>query len=109
MQFLPDVVVACPDCHGTRYRREILDVRYRGLSIAEVLALTVRDAFGFFRGRTRVQRRLKVLKDSGRDYITLRHPPDTLSGAESRPLKLPAFPFRAHPARAPIPTDPAPV
>jgi len=91
MQFLPDVVTTCPDCHGARYRREILEARYRGMSIAEVLALTIRDAFTFFRGRTRLQRRLKVLKDVGLDYITLGQPADTLSGGESQRLKLAAF------------------
>jgi excinuclease ABC subunit A len=99
MQFLPDVVVTCPDCHGTRYRREILDVRFRGLSVADVLALTVRDAFGFFRGRTRVQRRLKVLKDAGLDYVTLGQAAATLSGGESQRLKLAAFLARARRSR----------
>jgi excinuclease ABC subunit A len=99
MQFLPDVVTTCPDCHGARYRREILEARYRGLSIAEVLALTVRDAFPFFRGRTRLQRRLKVLKDVGLDYITLGQPANTLSGGESQRLKLAAFLARASRSR----------
>jgi excinuclease ABC subunit A len=99
MQFLPDVVTTCPDCHGMRYRREILEARYRGLSIAEVLNLTVRDAFPFFRGRTRLQRRLKVLRDVGLDYITLGQPADTLSGGESQRLKLAAFLSRASRAR----------
>jgi len=99
MQFLPDVVTTCPDCHGTRFRREILEARYRGLSIAEVLALTVRDAFSFFRGRTRLQRRLKVLKDVGLDYITLGQPANTLSGGESQRLKLASFLSRASRAR----------
>ncbi len=99
MQFLPDVVTTCPDCHGSRYRREILEARYRGLSIAEVLALTVRDAFPFFRGRTRLQRRLKVLKDVGLDYVTLGQPADTLSGGESQRLKLAALLSRAGRAR----------
>jgi excinuclease ABC subunit A len=99
MQFLPDVVTTCPDCHGTRYRREILEARYRGLSIADVLGLTVRDAFPFFRGRTRLQRRLKVLRDVGLDYITLGQPADTLSGGESQRLKLAAFLSRASRAR----------
>jgi excinuclease ABC subunit A len=58
LQFLPDVVMTCPDCRGARFRREVLEVRYRGLSIAEVLGLSVREAFSFFRGRHRLQRRL---------------------------------------------------
>ena len=95
MQFLPDIVMTCPDCHGSRFRREILEARYRGLSIAEVLGLTVREAFGFFRGRSRLQRRLKILKDVGLDYIALGQPADTLSGGESQRLKLAAFLSRA--------------
>ncbi len=91
LQFLPDVVMTCPDCHGTRFRREVLEARYRVLSIAEVLSLTVGEAFGFFRGRHRLQKRLKVLKDVGLDYITLGQPADTLSGGESQRLKLAAF------------------
>jgi excinuclease ABC subunit A len=91
LQFLPDVVMTCPDCHGTRFRREILEIRFRGLSIAEVLALSAREAFGFFRGQHRLQRRLKILSDVGLDYITLGQPADTLSGGESQRLKLAAF------------------
>lgn len=99
MQFLPDVVMTCPDCHGRRFRREVLEVRYRGLTVAEILALTVREAFPFFRGRTRLQKRLKVLKDVGLDYITLGQPADTLSGGEAQRLKLAAFMARAARAR----------
>lgn len=91
LQFLPDVIVTCPDCHGTRYRREILEVKYRGLSIAEVLALAASEAFAFFRGRTRIQRRLKHLKDTGLDYLSLGRSTGTLSGGESQRLKLAAF------------------
>jgi excinuclease ABC subunit A len=91
LQFLPDVVMTCPDCHGARYRQEILDVRFRGLSIAEVLGLSVKDAFSFFRGHHRLQRRLKVLGDVGLDYMTLGQPADTFSGGESQRLKIAAF------------------
>lgn len=90
MQFLPDVTMTCPDCKGTRFRREILDVKYRGRTIAEVLAMTIREAFPFFRGRSRLQRRLKYLKDVGLDYLTLGQPAATLSGGESQRLKLAA-------------------
>ena len=91
MRFLPDVHVHCPDCHGTRYRREILDVKFRGLTIAEVLDLTANDAFQFFRGRTRIQRRLKHLKDVGLEYLRLGQPARTLSGGEAQRLKLAAL------------------
>lgn len=88
MQILPDVSMTCPDCHGSRYRREILEVKYRGLNLAEVLAQTVRDAFPFFRGQARIQRRLKYLKDVGLDYLTLGRSVVTLSNGESQRLKL---------------------
>jgi excinuclease ABC subunit A len=91
MRFLPDLAVACPDCRGARYRREVLEVRYRGLSIADVLALTAQEAFAFFRGRTRIQRRLKRMKDAGLDYLQLGQPLSTLSSGESQRLKLARF------------------
>jgi excinuclease ABC subunit A len=88
MQFLPDVTVACPDCQGLRYRRELLNVKVRNLSIAEVLNLTVREAFRFFRTHTSIERRLKWLLDVGLDYLRLGQPADTLSGGECQRLKL---------------------
>ena len=91
MQFLADVYMACPQCGGTRYRPEILEVKYRGRSIADVLELTVREAFSFFRGRPKVQARLKRLIDVGLDYLRLGQAANTLSGGEAQRLKLAAY------------------
>ena len=91
MQFLPPATVRCPDCKGTRYRPEILDVTYRGKNIAEVLDLTAREAFGFFRSRPKIQSRLRPLLDLGLDYLRLGQPAATLSGGEAQRLKLSAF------------------
>jgi excinuclease ABC subunit A len=88
MQFLADVTVTCPDCQGTRYRRELLNVKVRNFSIAEVLGLTVREAFRFFRAHPAIERRLKLLMDVGLDYLRLGQPADTLSGGECQRLKL---------------------
>lgn len=90
LQFLPDVSMTCPDCGGTRYRPEILQVKYRGLNIAEVLNQTVKEAFAFFRGIGRVQRRLQSVRDVGLDYLPLGQPLDSLSGGELQRLKLAA-------------------
>ncbi|WP_165074072.1 excinuclease ABC subunit UvrA [Paludisphaera rhizosphaerae] len=91
MQFLPPVTVRCPDCKGTRYRPEILDITYRGKTIAEVLDLTAREAFAFFRSRPKIQARLRPLLDLGLDYLRLGQPAATLSGGEAQRLKLAAF------------------
>jgi excinuclease ABC subunit A len=88
MQFLADVYMKCSQCNGARYRDEILDVTYRGRNIAEVLEMTVREAFTFFRGRPKVQARLKRLIDVGLDYVRLGQPANTLSGGEAQRLKL---------------------
>jgi excinuclease ABC subunit A len=88
MQFLADMDVVCPECHGTRYKKELLEVKVRSLSIAEVLNLTAREAFRFFRAHPAVQRRLKPLLDVGLDYIRLGQATDTLSGGECQRLKL---------------------
>ncbi len=88
MQFLADVTVTCPDCGGTRYRRDVLNVKVRNLSIAEVLNLTVREAFRFFRAHPAIERRLKQLIDVGLEYLRLGQPADTLSGGECQRLKL---------------------
>jgi excinuclease ABC subunit A len=88
MQFLADVTVTCPECKGTRYRRELLAVTVRNRSIAGVLDLTVREAFRFFRAHPHIERRLKLLLDVGLEYIRLGQPADTLSGGECQRLKL---------------------
>jgi excinuclease ABC subunit A len=88
MQFLPDVLIRCPECRGKRYRPETLEITYRGLDIAEVLDLTAREAFGFFRHRPKVLARLRPLLDVGLEYLRLGQPAPTLSGGEAQRLKL---------------------
>jgi excinuclease ABC subunit A len=100
MQFLADVYMKCPECRGKRYRREILDVKYRHASIADVLEMTVREAFTFFRGSTKVQTKLKKLMDVGLDYLQLGQPANTLSGGESQRLKLAGYMASARKGRA---------
>ncbi|MBW8885958.1 MAG: excinuclease ABC subunit A, partial [Planctomycetia bacterium] len=90
MQFMADVYMRCGQCGGARYRKEILAITYRGKSIADVLAMTAREAFGFFRGQSKVQARLKPLIDVGLDYLQLGQPASTLSAGEAQRLKLAA-------------------
>jgi excinuclease ABC subunit A len=91
MQFLPDVLLRCPECKGTRFRKETLEVTYRGLNIAQVLDLTARESFGFFKNRPKVQARLRPLLDVGLDYLRLGQPASTLSGGEAQRLKLASY------------------
>ena len=91
MQFLADVYMKCPQCGGSRYRAEVLEARYRGRSIADVLEMTVRESFTFFRGKTKVQAKLKRLMDVGLDYVRLGQPASTLSGGEAQRLKLAGY------------------
>jgi excinuclease ABC subunit A len=100
MQFMADVYMKCPECRGRRYRKEILDVTYRNASIADVLDMTVREAFTFFRGSAKVQHKLKKLMDVGLDYVTLGQPANTLSGGESQRLKLAGYMAGARKGRA---------
>jgi excinuclease ABC subunit A len=90
MQFMADVYMKCPECHGRRYGRPVLEVKYRGRNIAEVLDMTAREAFTFFRGQRKVQAKLKILLDVGLDYLRLGQPATTLSGGEAQRLKLAA-------------------
>nr|WP_206036347.1 excinuclease ABC subunit UvrA [Crateriforma spongiae] len=91
MQFLADVSMQCPECRGTRFRPEILQAHYRDRSIADVLAMTVNQAYHFFRGHAKVQSRLKRMIDVGLDYVTLGQGATTLSSGEGQRLKLAAF------------------
>ena len=88
MQFMADLWVKCDQCQGTRFREDVLAVRYRDRNIAQVLQMTVREAFGFFRGLPAVQSKLKALIDVGLEYIQLGQPANTLSSGESQRLKL---------------------
>jgi excinuclease ABC subunit A len=88
MQFLADVELVCEDCKGTRYKQAILDVRYRGLNIHEILRLTVSEALMFFADQPRIVGRLKPLADVGLGYLRLGQSATTLSGGEAQRVKL---------------------
>jgi excinuclease ABC subunit A len=88
MHFLPDVYVPCEQCHGRRYNRETLEVRFKGKSIADVLEMSVEDAVEFFENVPKIARRLRTLRDVGLDYIRLGQPATTLSGGEAQRVKL---------------------
>jgi excinuclease ABC subunit A len=88
MHFLPDVYVPCEQCHGRRYNRETLEVRYKGKSIADVLDMSVGEAVEFFEPIPKIARRLRTLHDVGLDYIRLGQPATQLSGGEAQRVKL---------------------
>ena len=88
MNFLPDVLVPCEDCHGKRYNRETLEVRFRGKSIADILDMTINMAVEFFENIPTILSKIKVLQDVGLGYIKLGQPSTTLSGGESQRVKL---------------------
>lgn len=88
MNFLPDVFVPCEDCHGKRYNRETLEVRFKGKSIADVLDMTINAAVEFFENTPNILHKIKVLQDVGLGYIKLGQPSTTLSGGESQRVKL---------------------
>ena len=88
MHFLPDVYVPCEQCHGKRYNRETLEVRFKGKSIADVLEMSVAEAVEFFADIPKITRRLRTLHDVGLDYIRLGQPATQLSGGEAQRVKL---------------------
>jgi excinuclease ABC subunit A len=88
MHFLPDVYVPCEQCHGKRYNRETLEVRFKGKTIADVLEMPVEEALEFFKHIPKIKRRLQALHDVGLDYIRLGQPATTLSGGEAQRVKL---------------------
>ena len=88
MHFLPDVYVQCEQCQGKRYNRETLEVHYKGKSIADVLNMTVEEAYSFFEAIPKIKRKLKALIDVGLSYITLGQSALTFSGGEAQRIKL---------------------
>ena len=88
MNFLPDVMVPCEVCHGKRYNRETLEVRFKGKSIADVLDMTINRAVEFFENVPSILNKIKVIQDVGLGYIKLGQPSTTLSGGESQRVKL---------------------
>ena len=88
MNFLPDVLVPCESCHGKRYNRETLEVRFKGKSIADVLDMTINQAVEFFENQPQILNKIKTIQDVGLGYIKLGQPSSTLSGGESQRVKL---------------------
>ena len=91
MRMMADVYMRCTECQGQRYRREVLEIKHRGCNIAEVLDMSIREAFTFFRGQRKILAKLKCLLDVGLDYLRLGQPANTLSGGEAQRLKMATY------------------
>ena len=88
MHFLPNVYVTCEECHGKRYNRETLDIRYKGKTISDVLEMTGEEAYDFFSTLPAIRQKLQTLCDVGLGYLRLGQPATTLSGGEAQRIKL---------------------
>jgi len=88
MHFLPDVYVPCEVCHGTRYNKEVLSIKYKGKNIAEVLDMRIEEALDFFENHPKIKRKIEVLNDVGLGYMKLGQSAPTLSGGEASRVKL---------------------
>ncbi len=88
MHFLPDVYVKCPECHGKRYNREALEIKYKGKTISDVLAMTIEQACEFFTNIPAISRKLETIKEVGLGYVKLGQPATTFSGGEAQRIKL---------------------
>src|SRR5699024_11297611 len=88
MHFLPDVYVPCEVCHGKRYNRETLEVKYKGKSISDVLEMRIEEALEFFAPIPKIKRKIQTLADVGLGYVKLGQPATTLSGGEAQRVKL---------------------
>ncbi|OJW70346.1 MAG: excinuclease ABC subunit A [Candidatus Amoebophilus sp. 36-38] len=91
MQFMADITLTCESCHGRRFKQEALEVKYKDKDIADVLEMTVDDAFYFFHDKSSIHRKLKPLRDVGLGYVTLGQPSSSLSGGEAQRLKLATY------------------
>jgi excinuclease ABC subunit A len=88
MHFLPDVHITCDACHGKRFNRETLDIKYKGKNISDILNMSINEAREFFQNIPRIKRKLKLLHDVGLGYIKLGQSATTLSGGEAQRIKL---------------------
>lgn len=96
MQFLADLYLECEACHGARFKQDVLEIRFKGKNVAEILNLTVDEAVEFFKGQKRIAGRLQTLQDVGLGYLTLGQPSNTLSGGEAQRVKLAAHLSKSH-------------
>ena len=96
MQFLADLYLECEACHGARFKQDVLEIRFRGKNIAEILGMTVDEAVSFFEGQKRIEVKLKTLQDVGLGYLTLGQPSNTLSGGEAQRVKLASHLSKSH-------------